>query len=208
MRKFILLLVFIVSSPLFAKANNLQFTLHKLESGKQGKTILVIGGIQGDEPGGFNADSLLVTHYQVNKGNIWVVPNLNFDSIIHRSRGRNGDMNRKFANVSETDPDYDAVQRIKQLIKDDQVDYIFNLHDGSGFYRETYIDKLHSPDRWGQSIIIDQETLDGHALGNMGEVAEGMVKCVNKRLLDREHIYRVKNARTREGDEEMEKTLT
>jgi len=208
MRVFFIWLVFIVSPPLFAKVDKLEFTLHKLESGQAGKTILVIGGIQGDEPGGFNAASLLVTHYKVNKGNIWVVPNLNFDSIIHRSRGRNGDMNRKFASVSESDPDYAAVQRIKQLIKDKQVDYVFNLHDGSGFYRETHIDKLHSPKRWGQSIIIDQEELDDHDLGNMSEAAESIVGRVNKHLLDQEHVYRVKNTRTREGDHEMEKTLT
>ncbi|MCW8962630.1 MAG: succinylglutamate desuccinylase/aspartoacylase family protein [Gammaproteobacteria bacterium] len=208
MGRLIVLFLLVVSLPLFADADKLEFTLHKKESGKPGKTILVIGGIQGDEPGGFNAASLLVTHYQVNKGNIWVVPNLNFQSIIHRSRGMNGDMNRKFANVPSSDPDYDTVQRIKQLIKSEQVDYIFNLHDGSGFYRETYIDKMHSPMRWGQSIIIDQEELDDHDLGNMNEAARTIVDRVNERLLDQEHVYRVKNTRTREGDHEMEKTLT
>lgn len=196
------------SLSVIADSDHLEFTLHKKEANQPGKTILVIGGIQGDEPGGFNAASLLVTHYQVTKGNIWIVPNLNFNSIVHRSRGVNGDMNRKFADVAKTDPDYSAVQRIKKLINDEKVDYIFNLHDGSGFYREKYVDKLHSPYRWGQSIIIDQKEIDGHSLGKLEAVAADITIRVNKRLFDEEHSYRVKNTRTREGDQEMAKTLT
>ena len=43
--------------------------------------VLVVGGIQGDEPGGFSAATLLTTHYTIQKGVLWVVPNLNFPSI-------------------------------------------------------------------------------------------------------------------------------
>ena len=196
-----------LASAAFAQ-DRLEFTLHKLESGVDGPTVLVVGGIQGDEPGGFHAASMLVTHYQVTRGNVWVVPNLNFESIIERSRGVNGDMNRKFAHVRQNDPDYRAVQRIKSLIRDEQVDFIFNMHDGSGFYRERHTDWLHSPQRWGQSIIIDQEVLDVARYANVGELSSRVVAEINGRLLEREHRYHGKNTRTREGDAEMAKTLT
>ena len=52
------------------------FTLHRLGTGNP--ALLVVGGIQGDEPGGFSAASLLVTHYRITSGSVWVVPNLNF----------------------------------------------------------------------------------------------------------------------------------
>jgi len=52
----------------------LGFSVHKLESDIAGNTLLIIGGIQGDEPGGFNAASLIVTHYEIHSGNVWVVP--------------------------------------------------------------------------------------------------------------------------------------
>ena len=87
------------------------FTLHKKGLGENNNTLLVIGGIQGDEPGGFNAASLLVTHYKITKGNLWVVPNLNFMSILKRSRGPYGDMNRKFADLSLNDPEYGIVKK-------------------------------------------------------------------------------------------------
>lgn len=188
--------------------DRLEFTIHKLESGVEGPTVLVVGGIQGDEPGGFHAASMLVTHYRVTAGNLWVVPNLNFESIIERSRGLNGDMNRKFAAMGENDPDYQDIQRIKALIQDEQVDFIFNMHDGSGFYREDYTDWLHGPERWGQSIVIDQEMLEGERYANVGELARSTIEKVNRMLLDSEHVYHVKNTRTREGDTEMAKTLT
>ena len=207
MRSLLLSLLLGLSTVAVA-ADRLEFSIHKLESGVEGPTVLVVGGIQGDEPGGFHAASMLVTHYRVTRGSIWVVPNLNFESIIEHSRGVNGDMNRKFADVGQNDPDYQDVQRIKALIQDDQVDFIFNMHDGSGFYREDYTDWLHGPERWGQSIVIDQEMLTGERYANVGELARSTIEKVNRQLLDEEHVYHVKNTKTSEGNVEMAKTLT
>lgn len=192
-----------------ASANkDIDFSLHKLEADRPGNTLLVIGGIQGDEPGGFNAASLLVTHYRIKKGNVWVVPNLNFISIIKRSRGVYGDLNRKFAAIGNSDPEFDTISRIKPILLDHQVDLILNLHDGSGFYRPTYVDRMHNPKRWGQSIIIDQKEIPAKPYGNLREIANQIVTEVNHYLFAEEHTYRVKNTRTREGDTEMERTLT
>lgn len=185
-----------------------KFSLYKHESQKDGPTILVIGGIQGDEPGGFNAASLLVTDYTINKGNLWVVPNLNFISIIRRSRGIHGDMNRKFAKIKRSDPEYEAVEKIKSIILEQQVDIVLNLHDGSGFYRKKYIDKLHNPHRWGQSIIIDQSRLNNSQYGELESMASSVIARVNSQLTSNEDYLEMKNTRTSSGDEEMEKSLT
>lgn len=207
MKRLILLIMVLFTQSTLAD-NRLEFSLHKIDSGLPGPTVLVVGGIQGDEPGGFHAASLLVTDYQVTKGSVWVVPNLNFESIIRRSRGVNGDMNRKFARMKSTDPDYSEVERIKSLIRSPEVDFIFNMHDGSGFYRTKYIDAQHNTRRWGQSIIIDQERLDTPKYANVGEFARQVTQQVNQQLLKEEHRYHVKNTHTRQGNAEMEKTLT
>lgn len=188
--------------------NSLDFTLHKLGSNDDGPTVLVIGGIQGDEPGGFTAASLLVTDYKISKGNIWVVPNLNFKSIIERSRGVHGDMNRKFSRLAKADPEYDAVEKIKAIILDKKVDLILNLHDGSGFYNPVYIDKDHNPGRWGQSIIVDQRSIDVPQYGDLTALAERVSKVANQNIKHERTHYHVKNTKTRDGDVEMEKTLT
>nr|WP_321267543.1 M99 family carboxypeptidase catalytic domain-containing protein [uncultured Sulfurimonas sp.] len=187
--------------------DNFQFDL--IQKGHQdNNTMLVIGGIQGDEPGGFISASILATHYEITKGSIWIVPNLNFYSIIKRSRGPYGDMNRKFSNLSKEDPEYNTVERIKNYIKDDNVKLVVNLHDGSGFYRPKYVDNLHSPDRWGQCSIIDQSDINISAYGNLEEISSKVVEHVNQNLIKSEDIYHLHNTRTKEGDKEMEKTLT
>lgn len=206
MKYYLIILLFILSAV--SESEELRFSLHKIKSGNAGPTLLVIGGIQGDEPGGFTAASLLVTNYSVISGNVWVVPNLNFASIIKRSRGIHGDMNRKFKTLSENDPEFDEVQKIKQIILDKNVDVVINLHDGSGFYAKKYIDKWRNPDRWGQSIIIDQNTVNDSPYGALSDIATKVQKYVNRQLQNDEQRFYVKNTETRNGDLEMEKSLT
>ncbi len=189
-------------------ATGLEFSLHKLQSQKDGPTLLVIGGIQGDEPGGFTAASLLVNEYQVSRGELWIVPNLNFDSIISRSRGIYGDMNRKFSSLRDTDPEYQTIARIKAIIENKQVGMILNLHDGSGFYNKKYVDKEENPVRWGQSIVIDQATVEASRYGDIETIARRVIARVNRTAGDSRSRFHLKNTRTREGDKEMEKTLT
>lgn len=199
-------LLVLLTSTLFSN-NNFNFDLIK-KGQDNNNTLLIIGGIQGDEPGGFISASLLSTHYEITKGSVWIVPNLNFYSIIKRSRGPYGDMNRKFATLSKKDPEYETIQRIKGYIKDDRVKLIVNLHDGSGYYRPKYIDNLHSPRRWGQCSIIDQTKINIPRYGNLKKISDEVVEYVNQNLLSEEHKYHVHNTRTMEGDKEMEKTLT
>ncbi|MBD5607756.1 MAG: deacylase, partial [Desulfovibrio sp.] len=78
----------VIFSPASLFAFPLDFNTFKLGSGDE--AVLIVGGIQGDEPGGFSAATLLATRYEIKKGCLWVVPNLNFPSIIKRSRGLYG----------------------------------------------------------------------------------------------------------------------
>lgn len=184
------------------------FTLHQQQGTQTGPTLLVVGGIQGDEPGGFNAAALLATRYRINTGNLWVVPNLNFPSIIKRTRGLHGDMNRKFETLAPSDPEYAQITRIKKIITDPAVDLVLNLHDGSGFYTPEYRDKLHNPDRWGQSCIIDQAELPGVPFGQLERLSQAAIANVNKLAVANEHQFHLKNTRTRVSETDMKQSLT
>ncbi len=196
--------------------NQLDFSFFR--KGTTGPVLLVVGGIQGDEPGGFSAATLLATRYNIKKGTLWVIPNLNFPSIIKSSRGVHGDMNRKFAHLDENDPQYSIVKRIKKLIGDPKVCMVLNLHDGSGFYRKKYIDRWHGPKRWGQSVVIDQETMDTlslpkdtvttQELTQLGDIARTVTHSVNNHLLILDHRMHVHDTQTAKGDKEMEKSLS
>ena len=193
-------------------ADVFDFTLIKKGAHDDNNTLLVVGGIQGDEPGGFMAASLLSTHYKITKGSVWIVPNFNFYSIIKRVRGPYGDMNRKFAKLSVDDHDYHSIERMKKIIKSQNIKLIVNLHDGSGFYRKRYIDKNHCPGKWGQASIIDQVKVSGIKYGNLLEIADKVDKHINKSLLKKEHIFHTKNTKTylkkTYEEKEMSKTLT
>ncbi len=201
-----ILLITLLFSPvqLFA----LDFTLHRQQGRQPGPTLLVVGGIQGDEPGGFNAAALLTTRYRVERGNLWVVPNLNFPSIIKRSRGLYGDLNRKFSNLPENDPEYHQVVRMKKIISDPQVDLVFNLHDGSGFYSPEFINKQRNPQRWGQCCIIDQSNLPGVRFGNLEQLTRTTIAQINAQTAAKNHPFQLKNTRTRWTETEMRQTLT
>ncbi len=184
-----------------------RFSLHKMGNGR-GPTLLVVGGIQGDEPGGFSAASLLLSHYTIQAGSVWVVPDLNYASILERNRGIFGDMNRKFAALDATDPEYSKVTLLKSVLQDEEIDLVLNLHDGSGFYRPTWENALQNPNRWGQSVIIDQEELPGTQFSALGRMAGRVEADVNNALLAPEHRYHTRNTNTRTGDKEMEKSLS
>lgn len=193
--------------PAIPSAFPLDFTTIRLGSGPN--AVLVFGGIQGDEPGGFSAATLLATRYEISRGSVWVAPNLNFPSIIRRSRGLHGDMNRKFSRLDENDPEFATVRRIQGLILDPDVGLVLNLHDGSGYYRPDFEDKLKNPARWGQSIIIDQDELDsGIFMGRLADHASQVAHVVNQSLIEPIHALHVHNTNTAAGDREMEKSLS
>ncbi|MDE6979145.1 MAG: hypothetical protein K2O85_06215 [Helicobacter sp.] len=181
----------------------------KKEASPEQKVFLLLSGIQGDEPGGFNAAALIASrHYTITKGNVWVVANLNQHSIFENHRGIYGDMNRKFATLRDNDPEKKIVEEIKELIKNDRVEIVLHLHDGSGFYHDSYISSLRNPKRWGQSSIIDQEQLDNVPHGDLNGISQRIITEINENLLNDLHRYRVRNTNTAVQDKEQQLSLT
>lgn len=187
---------------------NLNYSLIKKDSNTTANTLLVIGGIHGDEPGGYFAPMILSRYYTIQAGSLWIVPNLNFDSIVENKRGIYGDMNRKFESVKPDDKDFDIVNNIKQLMIEPKVDLILNLHDGHGFYRTRNIDKLFNSQAWGQATIIDQVDLPNVKFGNLNEIATQVSSEANIGLAEDVHEFNVKNTFTKEKDKSMQLSLT
>ncbi|CAM2938575.1 M99 family carboxypeptidase catalytic domain-containing protein [Helicobacter burdigaliensis] len=187
---------------------NAPFSVYHLKGEEEGPTLLVIGGIHGDEPGGYFSPSVLLSSYKIKKGNLYVVPNLNPDSILAFRRGIYKDMNRKFATIKLSDPDYENVWKIKELITYKEVDFIINLHDGHGFYREKWENAIFNPKAWGQTYVIDQKTLDNVPFGNLDEITKKIETKLNQNLHYDFHTFGVRNTQTRFKDEEQQNSLT
>jgi hypothetical protein len=158
---------------------------------------MLIGGIQGNEPGGFlSAD--LYADMRLEKGNLIVVPRANFYSIITNQRGPNGDMNRKFHLEDNAATMEDQIVSIlKKLINES--DYLLNLHDGLGYYHPTYIDKWRNPTLFGQSIVADCEEyrIPGSTKSiKLGEMARKITKEVNPRISGELYKFHFMDTRT------------
>ena len=118
------------------------------EGKEKGGKILIIGGIHGNEDGSYKASDILIDT-ELKKGSVAILPRSNPESIFTDLRGYNGDMNRKFANLSKKDNDYYKINSIKNFIADYKPDVVLSLHDGYGFYA-----KYHN--QWGECIVIDE----------------------------------------------------
>jgi hypothetical protein len=191
-------------------ATNKEFSLYKKDGSQRSNTLLIIGGIHGDEPGGYFAPAFFEKHYKIKKGSVWTVPSVNIDSMVANSRGIYKDMNRKFSKIDKKDEDYANIQKIKKLITDKKVDLILNLHDGHGFYRKDYENAIFNPKAWGQATIIDQEKI--HSLdkfGNLDKIASKIRDALNSdKLFQDFHFFSVKNTETKSTDEEQQLSLT
>ncbi|MFC1490592.1 M14/M99 family metallopeptidase [Candidatus Latescibacterota bacterium] len=185
------------STITYQKNTDHELTIYSIYGKEAGATMMIIGGIQGDEPGGYLAADLYAD-MQLEKGNLIVVPRANFNSIIQNSRGVNGDMNRKFSSSESTayDSDSDIVEVLQNLIM--KSDVLLNLHEGSGFYYPEYISDIKNPMRYGQSIIADaaKYTKENGEVIDLEGPAKRVIDIVNKNITNTEHHLRFSNHET------------
>jgi hypothetical protein len=201
--------IFVIISLLLFTHLSAKINLIKKENSDSNTTLLVIGGIHGNEPGGYFAASVLATHYKILSKNLWIIPNLNKESIIANRRGIHGDMNRKFASIKKYDKDKPTVDAIKKIILQPQVSLVLNLHDGHGFYRQKEQSSIFNPNAWGQTCVIDQCALNkNQPFSNLNDIAKNVKENINKQLLQKHHIFNVKNTKTKFKDEQMRLSLT
>jgi hypothetical protein len=181
---------------------NTPYELHtyRIHGREPGTTLLIIGGIQGDEPGGFLAADRYVD-LSLRRGDLILIPRANLYSIIKNLRGPDGDMNRRFRDVAPRD----YVDRIVAIIKGlmPEADCLLNLHDGSGFYSPRWEGPQRNPKRCGQSIIADAAVyLDpkkGRSL-TLKDLARRVIRKVNPGIHNQDHHFRFNNHRTMRED--------
>ena len=178
----------------YLKSTDHELHVYHIYGKKPGKTVLIIGGIHGNEPGGF----LAADHYtnlSLEKGNLIVVPRTNLASILSNHRGHDGDLNRRFsARLDENDASDKIIAVLKDLMS--RSDLVLNLHDGSGFYREKWIDKLHNPFRYGQAVMSDSNIYRDKNSGEevkLAEMAGKVVEKVNGNIEEEEYKFRFAN---------------
>ena len=163
---------------------------------QDGNTILITGGMHGDEPGGYlSAD--LHTGLYLEQGNLIIIPRANLKSVILSSRGAEGDMNRMFVDKPAS---ANAAQQVVKVIVSymQRADLFLNLHDGAGFHSPVYVNELRNPKRLGQSVIVDADeySCDGNRAIDLKTMATAVLNNANVRIANAEHRFVYLNTKT------------
>ncbi len=185
-----------IDHQVFFAATDHELNVYRITGAEPGNTMMIIGGIQGDEPSGYiTAD--LYADINLRKGNLIVIPRANFYSILSKSRnGANGDMNRKFAEqgAGQRGLEDEIVAVLKKLINESDV--LVNLHEGSGFYNPQWVSDDENSKRYGQSIIYDTEIYivpETEREIKLGLLARTVAQEANKRIANPRHHFRTNN---------------
>ncbi len=184
----------------FFEGTDHELNVYRIYGLQPGKTILLIGGIQGDEPGGFLSVDLYAD-ISLARGNLIVVPRANFHSIVLQRRQINEDMNRKFGSSKKKGYETEVVGILKKLIAES--DCLLNMHDGSGFFSESWVSPNRNPKKYGQSIIADADAYtfkENSTKIELGEMAREVCRRINTHIEDPAHFFRFNNHRTAEKD--------
>ncbi len=194
----------------FLKGTEYELHVYRIYGRLDGPTMLIVGGIQGDEPGGYlSAD--LYSGLTLEKGNLIVVPRANFKSIILYNRGPDGDMNRQFPKkIVKTKMDI-VVKILEQLMG--EADVFLHLHEGWGYHSPVYISKNRNPKRFGESIIVDTDTYqckNGKTL-HLKKIAMEVLNKINKKIKNKKYHLTYFNTMTNNPAtpfKDMRKTAT
>lgn len=156
-----------------------------------GPTVMVQGGIQGDEVSGFLSAQVL-TRATLRRGNLVIIPRANVPTVNTRRRQVNVDLNRRF------DRDYGQYyeDRLARAIRFLMAgcDAFIHLHEGSGFYHPTYVNVLRNPGRYGQSIIIDATVFQNRI--HLAQAAHHVLDRLNGAIVPADYRFRLFNTDT------------
>jgi len=122
--------------------------LYIIKSGKPGPVVMVVGGVHGNETAGYSAADK-IKDLEIDKGTLLVLPQANKRAVERDVRyiSSEGDLNRDFPKTSSETPDTTLARAIYNVLKEYDVDWLADLHEGYDYY------KNESTDSVGQTLI-------------------------------------------------------
>ncbi|MEX2447086.1 MAG: succinylglutamate desuccinylase/aspartoacylase family protein [Dehalococcoidia bacterium] len=153
----------------------------EFSSGVRGTRVMVLGGVHGNEPGGWLAAEE-IAHWEVAQGSMLVVPRANRLSTVALQRTMEGfgDLNRLYPGDRESDePMARMAAEVVDLARLFQPHLLLDLHESWGFYQERGSN--------GGTAFIGQ-TVSVGALGEPIERLAAVVEEVNAQITSREQL--------------------
>ena len=153
-----------------------------VDSGVDGPTVFITGGIHGNEPSGARSAEQ-IRHWPIIRGKMIVVPRVNtaaLDSNLRRTPdapAELGDVNRNFPSPDIADrPRGEIAPALWKLVVDQQPDWVFDLHEGFQF-NISHKPKPGKDKSVGSSIVFDSKQ-------DVGPLVKRMVAAANSSVTD------------------------
>jgi predicted deacylase len=113
-----------------------------VDSGQPGPTVLIVGGVHGNEPAGALAAEE-IRHWQIQNGKLIVIPRANVTGLAANKRRITGletnlsDLNRDYPRAKQPDNEArgDLAQAIWKIATDNKPDWVLDLHEGYDFHQ-------------------------------------------------------------------------
>ncbi len=112
--------------------------LHVANSGVAGPVLLVLGGVHGNEPGGWGAAEG-VAAWEPARGRLLTIPHANVEaiSLFERTTEQLGDLNRLYPGKTDSDlPMERMAAEIVAVATEFQAEIVLDLHESWAFYAE------------------------------------------------------------------------
>ncbi len=111
------------------------------DSGVAGPTIMIVGGVHGNEPAGANAAEA-IRHWQITKGKLVVVPRANVPGLAANKRNipnlstNLSNLNRNYPRAGhDEDPRGEPATAIWDIASQFKPDWLLDLHEGFDFHQ-------------------------------------------------------------------------
>jgi hypothetical protein len=107
-------------------------------SGRPGRIALALGGVHGNEPGGWLAADWIVDHRRPENGALLVVPRANkvAISLSERTTDALADLNRSYPGFTDGKPMEQMALEIVNVIRDFHVGVVHDMHESWAFYKD------------------------------------------------------------------------
>jgi len=160
-----------------AKGTKHETPYYIYNSGVKGPTVVVIGGMHGNEKAGYMA-AREIKDFTVKKGRLIVIPELNKPAVKAGKRTSSlGDMNRAFPRTKTDSPRNSLAKDIWNLMAKYRPEWLVDLHEGYDFHK---INKKSV----GQTVIY-------YPLPSAAPMASAMAKAASALVSNPKHAFTV-----------------
>lgn len=174
-----------VTQSVLGAGQSWQTPIYFRDSGVAGPTVIVTGGIHGNEPSGA-ASAEQIRHWSITRGKLIVIPRVNTAALdanrryIPKTAKEQQDLNRNFPSPGLADgPRGEIATALWQFVVEQDPDWLFDLHEGFEF-NVSHHPKSGKAKSVGSTIIFDRNQLAGPLVERMLRAANATVSRADR----------------------------